>query len=95
MIPKFVLIDKFRLWYLFRNILLGVIFNLRFFFPYIGTYLCVFELIFNFVFIICLYFDLSKNYVESLVGQFVFKSLAVPVILYEIYTVIVMMVGVL
>ena len=95
MIPKFVIMDKFRLWYVVRNILLGLIFNVRFFFPFIGTYLCAIELVCNFVLIICLYYSLQKEYVEPLVGQFVFKTLAVPVVLYEIYQVIVLMVGVL
>ncbi len=95
MIPKRVLIDKFRTWYLIRNVALGLIFNLRFFFPYITTYLCIFELVLNFLFIICMYADLSKEYVEPLVGQFVFKTLAVPVVLYEIFEVVVLMVGVL
>jgi len=95
MIPKNVMIDKFRIWYILRNVVLGIIFNLRFFFPYISTYLCVFELILNFGFIICLYFALAKNYVEPLVAQFVFKTLVIPVILYEVYVVIKLMVGVL
>lgn len=95
MIPKYVLIDKFRLWYLIRNVVLGLLFNLRFFFPFVGTYLCVVELICNFVLIICLYYDLQKEYIEPLVGQFVFKTLALPVVLYEVYQVIVLMVGVL
>ena len=95
MIPKYVLIDKFRGWYIVRNLVLGLFFNLRFFFPYIGTYLCVIELICNFVLIICLYYDLQKEYVEPLVGQFVFKTLALPVVLYEIYYVIKLMAGVL
>lgn len=95
MIPKQVLKDKFRFWYFLRNIVLGFLFNLRFAFPYLGTYLCIFELMFNFIFITCMYFDLRRNYVEPLVGQFVFKTLAVPVIAYEIYKVIVLMVAVL
>ena len=95
LIPKNVMLDKFRLWYIFRNILLGIVFNLRFFIPYISVYLCVFELIFNFAFIIGLYFALSKNYIEPLVGQFVFKTLSIPVFIYEIYIVIKLMVGVL
>lgn len=95
MIPKNIMLDKFRFWYIVRNIFLGFLFNIRFFLPYVSTYLCVFELIFNFGFIILLYFDLSKNYVEPLIGQFVFKTLAVPVILYEVYVVIRLVVGVL
>lgn len=95
MIPKNVLLDKFRIWYIIRNVVLGMIFNLKFLIPYISTYLCVFELILNFMFIICLYYDLKKNYVETLVAQFVFKTLAVPVILYESYIVIKLMIGVL
>ena len=95
MIPKFALKDKFRFWYLIRNVVLGFLFNLRFFFPYIETYLCVFELVANFMLIICLYFDLSREYVEPLVGQFVFKTLAVPVVLYETYSLIMLVVGAL
>lgn len=95
MIPKYVLMDKFRFWYLLRNLVLGLIFNLRFFFPFVETYLCIFELVCNFILIICLYFNLQKEYVEPLVGQFVFKTLAFPVVIYEVYQVIVLMVGVL
>lgn len=95
MIPKNVLKDKFRLWYFFRNIILGLVFNLRFFLPFISVYLSIFELMLNFLFIIALYFDLSNEYVEPIVGQFVFKTLAVPVVLYEAYKVIVLMAGVL
>ena len=92
---KNVLLNKFRIWYLVRNLILGTIFNLRFLFPYISAYLCIMEVILNFAFIIGLYFDLKKKYIEPLVGQFVFKTLALPVVLYEIYQVIVLMVGVL
>ena len=88
MIPKYVLIDKFRIWYIIRNVLLGILFNLRFFFPYIITYLSIIEMICNFALIICLYYDLQKQYIEPLVGQFVFKTLALPVVLYEVYQVI-------
>ncbi len=95
MIPKNVMKDKFRLWYLIRNVILGFLFNLRFFFPYLTVYLCIFELSFNFLFIFGLYFHLEKSYVEPLVGQFVFKTLAFPVIIYEIYRVVLLMVGVL
>ena len=95
MIPKQVLKDKFRLWYVIRNLALGFLYNLRFAFPYFGTYLCIFELVFNFAFIIGMFFDLKRNYVEPLVGQFVFKTLAVPVVAYEIYKMIMLMVAVL
>lgn len=95
MIPKVVLKDKFRFWFFVRNLVLGLIYNVRFFFPLFDTYLCIFQLIMNFVFIICFYFDLSVEYVEPLVGQFVFKTLAVPVVLFEIYQVIMLLVGVL
>lgn len=95
MIPKNVMKDKFRLWYLIQNVILGFLYNLRFFFPYFTVYLCIFELCFNFLFIFGLYFHLEKSYVEPLVGQFVFKTLAFPVIIYEIYRVVLLMVGVL
>ena len=95
LIPKNVLIDKFRIWYIVRNIVLGVVFNLRFFFPYIGTYLIIFEIAADFAFIILLFVDLKKDYIEPLVSQFVFRTLVMPIILYEIYLVITYVVGVL
>ena len=95
MIPKNVLIDKFRIWYVVRNLILGVVFNLRFFFPYISTYLCVAELIMNFMFVFVLYADLKKDFIEPLVGQYVFKTLIMPVLLYEVYIVITQVVSVL
>lgn len=95
MIPKQVLKNKFRFWYIFRNIVLGFIFNIRFFFPYFATYACIFEMLMNMVLVICLYFDLEKEYVEPLVGQFVFKTLAVPVILYEVVEMVFLVWGVL
>jgi len=95
MIPKDVLKNKFRYWYIFRNLILGIFYNLRFFFPYVTTFLCIFELILNMAFVVMLYFDLNREYIEPLVGQFVFKTLTVPIVLYEVYKMIVLMWGVL
>ena len=95
MIPKNVLMDKFRTWYIIRNVILGLVFNFRFFFPYIDTYLIILELIMNFVFVLLLFNDLKKDYVEPLVGQYVFRTLLMPILLYEVYIVITQMVGVL
>lgn len=95
MIPKSILINKFRMWFCVRNVVLGFVFNLRFFFPYINAYLCVFELIMNFAFIMALYLDLKREHIEPLVGQYVFRTLVLPVVLYEIYVMITLMVGVL
>lgn len=95
LIPRQVLNNRFRLWFMIRNIVLGVVYNLRFFFPYITVYLVVVEVILNMSILICLYYDIKKDYIEPLVGQFVFKTLSIPFILYEVYIVITMMVGVL
>lgn len=95
MIPKQVLKNKFRFWYIIRNLILGLIFNLRFFFPYFSTFSCIFEMMMNMLLVICLYFDLSREYVEPLVGQFVFKTLAVPVLVYESVKMVCLMWGVL
>lgn len=95
MIPKDVLKNKFRFWYIIRNLILGFIFNIRFFFPYFATYACIFEMLFNMLLVVVLYFDLSKEYVEPLVGQFVFKTLAYPVFIYEIVEMVFLAWGVL
>lgn len=94
-VPRDILNFRFRFWFIIRNIILGLIFNLRFFYPYIGTYLCVFELTLNMALLIWFYFDIKRDYVEPLVGQFVFKTLSVPFVIYEVIVVISMMVGVL
>lgn len=95
LLPRQGFKDKFRKWFLIRNIILGFIFNLRFYFPYISAYLCIIELIFNMLLIIVLYYDVAKKHVEPLIGQFVFKILCIPMVLYEIYQVLSMMAGVL
>lgn len=90
MIPKQVLKDKFRFWYFLRNIVLGFIYNLRFFFPYLTIYLCLFELLFNMLFLLGMFFDLKRNYVEALVAQFVFRTMSVPVFIYTTVRIIMM-----
>ena len=95
MLPKYVLIDKFRKWYIVRNLILGLIFNIRVFAPYISLYLGAVEILFNFAMIFALYFDLKKQHVEPLVGQYVFRTLTIPIILYEAYILITQVVGVL
>lgn len=95
MIPKQVLKNKFRFWYIFRNLILGLIFNIRFFVPYFAIYSCVFEILMDMILLVCLYFDLNREYVEPLVGQFVFKTLAIPFMLYETMKVVLLMWGVL
>ena len=49
----------------------------------------------NMLFVIMLYFDLNREYVEPLVGQFVFKTLAVPFVIYQAFKMVVLMWGVL
>ena len=95
MIPKTVLTDNFRKLYIVRNLILGLIFNLRFVYPFINTYLCVIELIMNVLFLLGLFYSLKKQYIEPLVAQYVFKTLSLPIILYEAYILITLMLGVL
>ena len=94
-VPRQVLNDRFRLWFMIRNIILGLIFNLRFFFSFISLYLVVFETLVNVIIIVCLYFDIKRKHVDEIIAQYVFKALAIPFILYQAYTVIAMVVGVL
>lgn len=83
MIPRQVLQNRFRLWMIVRNVLLGIIFNLRFFYPYIAIYLSIFDVLFTMLFVICLYFNLAKKYVDPLVGHFLFRALSVWIAIYE------------
>lgn len=87
-VPKQVLANKFRFWFILRNIVLGLVLNLRFFFPYINLYLLIFEIAIDLLFVICLYFSVAKKYVDPLIGHFVFRAISLPFILYEVYNVI-------
>ncbi len=95
MIPKRALLDSFRVGFFLRNLVLGLIYNLRFAYPFLSTYLCVFDLLFNFLCFMFVYLYLSKSYVEPLVGQFVFKTLSVPIFIYEIASVLMLVAGVI
>lgn len=95
LIPKDILMFKFRFWYMIRNLILGIVFNIRFFFPYFTTYISVFEMFFNMAFCICLFFDLNREYVEPIVSQFVFRTMALPVVVYQTYKLILLVWGVL
>ena len=83
MIPRQVLQNRFRLWMIVRNVLLGIIFNLRFFYPYIAIYLSIFDVLFTMLFAVCVYFNLAKKYVDPLVGHFLFRALSVWIAIYE------------
>ena len=61
MIPKQVFQNRFRLWFILRNVLLGVLYNLCFFFPYIAIYISVFDMILTMLVVICLYFNLTEK----------------------------------
>ena len=95
LIPVRVFNDKFRMWFLFRNLIAGVIYNLRIFVPYISAYLCIIDLIFNMIFILVLFADIAKKHVEPLVRQFVFRIMVTPIFIYEFIVVIRLVVGVL
>ena len=83
MIPKQIFINKFRLWFLIRNVLMGFVFNLRFLFPFISVYLIVVEVLFTMLSIICLYFDIARKYVDVLVGHLYFRAISICIIIYE------------
>ncbi len=87
-IPKQVLANKFRGWFILRNIVLGFFLNARFFLPFINLYLLAFEILIDLLFIICLYFNIAREYVDALIGQFVFRAITLPFILYEIYNLV-------
>ena len=94
-VPKQVFQNRFRLWFVVRNVLLGIVFNLCFIFPYISQYLVVIEILFNFLFIICFFFSISTKYVDPLIRHFLFRIVVLWVLIYEVIEALILVVRVL
>lgn len=82
-VPMDSLKAETRLYFIFRNVILGVFYNLCFMFPYLYAYSIFFDLVVSMSVMICYAKHLNAVYSESIVGHFVFKNFCYPIFVYE------------
>ena len=87
-VPMDSLKAETRLYFIFRNVFLGLIYNLCFLFPYLFAYSVLFDLVITLIVLICYAKHLNTNYAETIVGHFVFKNFCYPIFIYEAIEVI-------
>ena len=72
-----------RLYFIIRNVFLGVVYNLCFLFPYLFAFKTLFDLLVTLVVLMFYAKHLNAVYGESIVGHFVFKNFCYPIFIYE------------
>ena len=77
-----------RLYFVIRNIILGLICNLCFLFPYLYSFEPFFDLLITLIVLIIYAKRLSNVYSETIVGHFVFKNFCYPIFIYELIEII-------
>ncbi len=94
-VPAHKLKDEMRSFFIYRNILLGLVLNVCFVFPYLHAFAGLLDVIITTITFLCFASHINKAYSEPIVRHFVFKCFISPVILYEILVVAVKFVEVL
>lgn len=82
-VPMDSLRAETRLYFIFRNVILGLIYNLCFLCPYLFAYSAFFDLLVTMIVMIFYAKHLNTVYAESIVGHFVFKNFCYPIFIYE------------
>ncbi len=82
-VPMDSLKAETRLYFIYRNLFLGVIYNLCFIMPYLFAYRIFFDLLLTLIVLIFYAKHLNSNYSETIVGHFVFKNFCYPIFFYE------------
>lgn len=75
---------EFRLYFILRNVILGVITNLCFLYPFLYNAYDFFKIFVTLLIIILFAFNIQKKYSEPIIAHFVFRNFYKPVLLYEI-----------
>ena len=82
-VPMDSLKAETRMYFIFRNVILGLICNLCFLFPYLYVFEPFFDLLITMVVMMFYAKHLNNVYSESIVGHFVFKNFCYPIFIYE------------
>lgn len=72
-----------RLYFIIRNVFLGLVYNLCFIMPYLYSFSMFFDILITMIVMICYAKHLNLIYGESIIGHFVFKNFCYPIIFYE------------
>lgn len=94
-VPKTKLVNESRLFFIYRNVIYGLIVNLCFFVPYLYAYIEFLNLVITMLMALVFVYHLNKVYSEPIIGHFVFKCFIYPVFIYEIISIILQVWGVL
>ena len=87
-VPMDSLKAETRFFFIFRNILLGLVCNFSLLFPYLISFEPFFNLLITMIVMIIYAKHLNKIYSDSIVGHFVFKNFCFPIFIYELIEII-------
>lgn len=87
-VPMDSLRAETRLYFIFRNVILGLVCNLCFLFPFLYIYEPFFDLLITMIVLIFYAKHLNAVYAETIVGHFVFKNFCYPIFIYELIDII-------
>lgn len=82
-VPSQAIKDNIKWCFILRNIVMGGLYFLCIYFPYISSYLIIIDLICMFLVFVLFALRNTKMYVETIVRPFAFKGLMIPFIVYE------------
>ena len=83
-VPEDKLKIDFRVHFIVRNIIFGVILNLCFLYPFLYSYIDFFNICTSIIVIIAFAYKIQKTYSEPIIAHFVFKNFSLPIIVYEV-----------
>ena len=75
---------EFRLYFILRNIIFGIINNLCFLYPFLYNAYEFFNIFTTLLIIVLFAYNIQKKYSEPIIAHFVFKNFYKPVLIYEI-----------
>lgn len=87
-VPMDSLKAETRLYFIFRNVILGLVCNLCFLFPFLYIFEPLFDLLITLIVMIFYVKHLNNVYAETIVGHFVFKNFCYPIFIYEVFDII-------
>lgn len=83
-VPMDSLKAETRMYFIFRNVILGLVCNLCFIFPYLYAYIPFFDILITMIMLVLYAKHLNNVYSETIVGHFVFKNFCYPIFIYEL-----------
>ncbi|MBQ7578984.1 MAG: hypothetical protein IJT25_00410 [Clostridia bacterium] len=82
-VPSMAIKDNLKWYFIIRNVIMGALYLLCFYLPYIYNYLVIADIIITFVVFLLFAKRCAKLYADEVVSPFVFRALMMPLIIYE------------